>query len=87
VRHGAGPSVEPTDVTVSASVVGGELTVRVRDNGAGATAEQMAASAGTGLRRLRERLAVLYDGQARLDVSTSPGEGLEATLVIPQAER
>ncbi len=36
------------------------------------------------LARLRERLAVLYDGRARLNVETATGHGFTATLVVPQ---
>jgi len=82
VRHGAAPRVEPTEVVVSARLAGGELTLRVRDNGAGASADQLAR--GTGLARLRERLAALYGKTARLDLETSPAGGFTASLVVPQ---
>jgi two-component system, LytTR family, sensor kinase len=83
VRHGAAPRVEPTDVTIVARVDHGALTLTVRDTGAGASEGQLTNGSGTGLRRLRERLAVLYDGRARLDIASN-GNGLTATLVIPQ---
>jgi len=84
VRHGAAPCVEPTDVTIAAFVANGALTLTVRDTGAGATEEQMRNGSGTGLRRLRERLAVLYGGRARLDLASSAAGGLTASLVVPQ---
>jgi signal transduction histidine kinase len=96
VRHGVAPSVEPTDVEVTAALAGDVLTVEVRDSGGGATAADVAASAGSGLRRLRERLEALEalhaDGggrgrrrsAARLDVDTTAGGGFTATLHIPQ---
>ena len=83
VRHGAAPRVEPTDVTIAASMSNGALTLAVRDSGAGATDAQVGNGSGTGLKRLRERLAVLYDGRARLDIASGSG-GVTATLVIPQ---
>jgi signal transduction histidine kinase len=83
VRHGAAPRVEPTDVTIAARVDRGVLTLTVRDTGAGASDAQLTNGTGTGLRRLRERLAVLYDGRARLDIA-SDGNGMAASLVIPQ---
>jgi LytS/YehU family sensor histidine kinase len=83
VRHGAAPRVEPTEIAVLARLAGGQLTLRVSDNGAGASAGQLAAG-GTGLQRLRERLAVLYGPAARLDVATAPAGGCTATLTIPQ---
>jgi LytS/YehU family sensor histidine kinase len=87
VRHGAAPRVEPTDVTVTGTTAEGVLTVRVRDTGVGATAAQVAESGGSGLRRLRDRLAVLHARRARLDVATAPGEGFTATLEIPLETR
>jgi anti-sigma regulatory factor (Ser/Thr protein kinase) len=83
VRHGAAPRVAPTAVTVTARVAGGMLTVRVRDDGAGATPAQVAESGGSGLRRLRERLAALHSARARLDIAATPGGGFTATLEIP----
>ena len=85
VRHGASPRVEPTDVSISATVTGERLTFVVRDTGNGATAADLEATTGTGLKRLRDRLAVLYGTEARLDLATSAGRGFSATLTIPYA--
>ncbi|HVT57060.1 MAG TPA: histidine kinase [Thermoanaerobaculia bacterium] len=87
VRHGAAPRVEPTDVTIAGREEGGALVVTVRDNGAGASAAQIAGSGGTGLERLRERLAALTGGRGRLEVASAPGGGFTATLVVPQEPR
>lgn len=85
VRHGAAPRVEPTEVTISGSVSNGTLTLTVHDTGAGTTDDQLRNGAGTGLRRLRERLAVLYAGHARLEIAPgSGGGGLSANLIVPQ---
>jgi signal transduction histidine kinase len=84
VRHGAAPQIEPTEITVTARVVAGVLTLTVHDTGAGATPDAVAHSAGTGLRRLRDRLASLYDSRARLDAAAGPGGGFSATLVVPK---
>jgi two-component system, LytTR family, sensor kinase len=84
VRHGVAPRVEPTQVTVTARAAGGRLTLSVRDTGMGGRPEEIAA--GTGLKRLRERLAVLYGKRARLELASPPGGGFEATLEIPQGE-
>ncbi len=84
VRHGATPRVEPTEVSVRGDWVNGTLTVTVADSGSGATAEQIRSSAGTGIKRLRERLSALYAGAARLDVGPGATGGVTATLVVPQ---
>jgi LytS/YehU family sensor histidine kinase len=87
VRHGATPRVEPTTIRISGSLSRVTLTVSVRDDGAGATADQLNASArGTGLTRLRERLAVLYRGAASLAVEAhadGPARGVRVTLIVP----
>jgi len=86
IRHGAAPREAPTDVTVAARVAGGgTLEVTVRDNGVGAAPAAVAGAPGTGLPRLRERLATLYGNRAGLEVETAPGTGFTATLTIPAA--
>lgn len=85
VRHGAAPRVGPTMIDLSATRTNGTLAVSVRDNGDGAVREVMETSNGTGLRRLRERLAVLYDRRAHLDIDGSSG-GFVASLSLPAVE-
>lgn len=84
VRHGAAPRVEPTEIEVAATAGEDRLTLTVRDTGAGASAEQLGSGEGTGLRRLRDRLAALYDGRARLDLASGPAGGFTATLSLPR---
>lgn len=86
VRHGAAPKVEPTEITIVATLNERTLTITVSDNGAGASEAALASSTGTALRRLRERLVVLYAGAARLDVVSKSTGGFNATLRLP-AER
>jgi LytS/YehU family sensor histidine kinase len=85
VRHGASPRVEPTQVTISAGMTGSLLTLVVHDDGQAADLEKIATSAGTGLRRLRDRLERLYGVRARLDLAKDSG-GFSATLIVPQEE-
>jgi len=84
VRHAVMPRVEPTELTVAARLEGERLILTVRDSGIGADPAAIETSPGTGLRRLRERLASLYDRRARLDFTPAPGGGFTATLTIPQ---
>jgi two-component system, LytTR family, sensor kinase len=85
VRHGAARRVAPTEIAVVASGSASELTLSVRntDDGAPATA----ATAGTGLARLRERLGVLYGDAARLECGPTDDGAYEALLVVPQNRR
>ena len=73
------------DLVISATVADDQLTFVVRDTGNGATAADLEATSGTGLKRLRERLAVLYGTEARLDLATGAGGGFSATLSTPYA--
>jgi len=83
VLHGATPREAPTEITISATLaVNGPVTISVADNGAGGAAS----SNGTGLQRLRERLRVMYSGEARLDAGPAAAGGWLATLVVPQHE-
>jgi len=86
VRHGAAPRIEATRVELSARLEKGSLLLTVRDDGAGATAEQIASGNGSGLQRLRERLGVLFGTTAGLELSSSVGEGFSAVLRIPQSQ-
>ncbi|HEX2210374.1 MAG TPA: histidine kinase [Longimicrobium sp.] len=85
VRHGAAPRVAATEVVVTAAGSASELTLSVRNTGDGGPARAPEAGAGTGLARLRERLAVLYGSAARLDCRPALGGGYEAVLVVPRS--
>jgi two-component system LytT family sensor kinase len=83
VHHGAAPRVAATEISVTASGTSSALTLSVRNSGDGGPA-QTKAGPGTGLSRLRERLAVLYGGAANLTSSPCPDGGFEAVLVVPR---
>jgi LytS/YehU family sensor histidine kinase len=85
VRHGAAPRVAPTEIVVTAAAgSASELTLSVWNSGDGAPAGLTIAGAGTGLARLRERLAVLYGSAARLACDSAANGGFEAVLVVPR---
>ena len=71
IKHGLEPKVEGGTVTIHLRRQADRLITRIADNGLGFTP---GLGAGVGLQNLRERLAVLYDGQARLTIEeTTPG--------------
>jgi signal transduction histidine kinase len=70
---------------VSAMATDETLTLTVTDNGAGADAEQIERGLGTGLRRLRERMAWLYGNRAQLELASTVGGGFSATLIVPRS--
>ena len=83
VRHGAAPRVAPTEIVVTAAGSASGLTLSVWNTGNGAPADLTTPGAGTGLARLRERLAVLYGSAARLSSGPAADGGCEAVLVVP----
>ena len=82
VQHGATPRVAPTEIVVSAASGPNALTLAVRNTG-DARPSTNGAGSGTGLVRLRERLAVLYGGAATLTTRPLVEGGYEAVLVVP----
>jgi hypothetical protein len=82
VRHGAAPKLGNTQLRITASASRRQLTLVVSDDGVGAEAATVRDSRGTGLRRLRERMACLYGSSAGLAVDASP-HGVTATLSLP----
>ena len=83
VRHGAAPRVEPTDISIAGTTTTGTLTFVVHDSGDGASPDEIEQSGGTGIKRLRDRLAVLYGGDARLEFAHGAAGGFSASLVVP----
>jgi two-component system LytT family sensor kinase len=88
VQHGATPRVAPTEIVVSAAGGPDRLTLAVRNTGdsgdnGDAKRSTNGAGSGTGLTRLRERLAVLYGGAATLTTRPLVEGGYEAVLVVP----
>lgn len=84
VRHAAAPRIDPTEISVTARLVNHRLILTVGDNGDGTDMQQLSKSAGTGLRRLRERLGWLYGSSASLELRNAQPHGLIAELQLPQ---
>jgi LytS/YehU family sensor histidine kinase len=82
VQHGATPRVAPTEIVVSAARGPSAMTLAVRNTG-DANPSTNGAGSGTGLARLRERLAVLYGEAATLTTRPLVEGGYEAVLVVP----
>ena len=86
IKHGLEPKVEGGNVRVSARRDGGQMVLSVKDNGLGFSDHADSSGEGVGLSNLRERLAVLYDGQATLTVAdASPGTEITITVPAPTA--
>jgi hypothetical protein len=81
IKHAVSPALAPVDVRLSARRDGDDLVVGVADSGAGHVAAP-APGTGTGLRNVRERLALLYGDRARLEAGPC-GDGFLAEVRMP----
>ena len=82
IRHGLEPKVEGGAVKVSARRVGDRVRVAIEDNGLGFKPGH---DAGIGLENLRQRLQVIYDGEARLTIEDRQ-PGTLVTLDLPASK-
>ena len=85
VRHAATPSIAPTMLTIDIRVEGSRLVLSVSDSGRGVSEAELNASAGTGIRRLRERLQALLGDEATIAFARDTGR-FAATLRLPRRE-
>jgi sensor histidine kinase YesM len=83
IKHGLEPKVQGGSVTVDARREGDRMLVTVEDNGLGFSDNADHKGTGVGLSNLRERLAVLYDGRATLDIADAhPGTRIRISLPL-----
>ena len=82
IKHGLEPKVDGGTVRVSATRVGEQMVLSVADNGLGFSEHADSSGEGVGLANLRDRLTVLYDGQATLTVADM-NPGTEITISVP----
>jgi two-component system, LytTR family, sensor kinase len=83
IRHGLSPKVGPGRLRISARSQGASLVLAVEDDGLGAT---LPLRAGVGIANTRERLDAMYGEKAGLEITTTPGGGLCATVRLPLPE-
>jgi LytS/YehU family sensor histidine kinase len=82
IKHGLEPKPEGGSITISADVVNGRLRVTVADTGLGFAASGRPGT-GVGLGNVRERLAALYGGAARLSIEANTPSGTIVTIEVP----
>ncbi len=84
IKHGLEPKIEGGTVNVDARAEGGRMLVTVEDNGLGFSDYADSKGTGVGLANLRERLAVLYDGLATIDITDAhPGTRIRISVPLP----
>jgi signal transduction histidine kinase len=82
IRHGIGPRRGGGIVRVSARRLGDRLELRVADDGVGVDPAAVAASPGTGLRTLQQRLALDAAFEGRVEIDTAPGAGFRVRVTL-----
>jgi sensor histidine kinase YesM len=87
IRHGIGPRTGGGTVRVTGRRVNGRVLLEVSDDGAGARAEGIDASAGTGLRTLRQRLSLDDAFRGVVDVRTAPDRGFFVRVTLDARSR
>lgn len=85
IRHGIEPKVGGGRLTIAARRQPEQLTIEVRDDGAGLAGASANPGLGTGLANVRDRLAALYGARARLGLRANVDGGTTATLELPCA--
>ena len=82
IKHGLEPKPEGGSLTISGDIANGKLRVTVADTGLGfAVADEP--GTGVGLANVRERLAALYGGAARLSIEANSPTGTIVTIEVP----
>jgi two-component system LytT family sensor kinase len=94
VKHGIAQQQSGGDVVIQARVdrtreAQRQLTLTVRDTGAGTTAQALerGRAAGVGLRNVERRLECQYGADGSFSIQTAPGEGTTVEVRLPLAAK
>lgn len=92
IKHGLEPRICGGTVTLRSRVRDGRLLLEVEDDGVGLAPDSAIVSLGSnlvrpgtgiGMRNVRERMEVLYGGDAVMNLESRPGRGTRVTLEMP----
>jgi sensor histidine kinase YesM len=83
IRHGIDPSEEGGRIDVSVRLQDGRCLAEVKDTGVGLSDKQASQGLGTGLANLRERLQLVFAGQAQLSLTALEPHGFCVYINIP----
>jgi hypothetical protein len=87
IKHGLEPKPEGGTIWIRAlrddGLAGGRLVVIVADDGRGLSAARDTAGTGIGLKNVRERLKLLYEGQATFNLTSNFPSGVATTITVP----
>ncbi len=89
IKHGLEPRIRGGTVTLRTRIVDTRVVIEVEDDGVGIMLKPKSAlprnGSGIGLTNVRERLEMLYGGEARFTVTSRPGRGTLVTIEIPHS--
>lgn len=84
IKHGRSEAKEQIEILLSCVVQDDKLVFKVIDNGKGMeSSAQLEKGQGIGIKNIRQRLHLLYDDKASLDIHSDWGVGTRVTVVIP----
>jgi two-component system, LytTR family, sensor kinase len=83
VKHGLSPKVEGGTIYLRSRIKDNLLVVEVEDDGVGIAESSNSSGTGIGMANVRERLNVLYNDLARVEVESSPRAGTIIRLILP----
>ena len=94
IKHGLEPRIGGGTVTLRGWVASGQLLVEVEDDGVGIGPDRAvepgalaSEGMGIGMRNVRERIQVLYEGRGEVEVVSRPGRGTRIRLSLPALTR
>ncbi len=95
IKHGLEPRINGGTVTVRGRVASGKLMLEVEDDGVGMNPDRAPGvgdaigreGMGIGMRNVRERMQVLYEGEAEVEIVSRPGRGTRIRLTLPVLTR
>ncbi|HVG27765.1 MAG TPA: histidine kinase [Acidobacteriaceae bacterium] len=92
IKHGLEPRISGGTVTLRSRLQGEQLVIEVEDDGVGIEPGRemtepvsglVREGSGIGLRNVRERMQVLYGGDAQVEMVSRPGRGTRVRLCVP----
>ena len=83
VKHGLSPKVEGGTIYLRSRVTDDLLVVEVEDDGVGIAETSSSSGTGIGMANVRERLNVLYNDSARIEIESNARAGTTIRLVLP----
>jgi two-component system LytT family sensor kinase len=86
IKHGLSRKMGPGCITLRSHRENGRVVIEVQDDGMGFVLDRLdqPMSSGIGLANVRERLRVIYGASYQLKMTSEPGKGTSAQIVVPE---